>query len=83
MHTRILLIIQRSSDSSLNKGSFVTLKIFDVQGREVTTLVNEKRQTGYYEEIFDAANLSSGTYFYRLQTNTTIEHKEIDTNEIF
>ncbi len=44
----------------------VTLKVFDVLGREVATLVNEVKEPGMYELQFDASNLSSGVYFYRL-----------------
>lgn len=44
----------------------VTLKIYDILGREVATLVNKKQQPGNYEVIFNASHLSSGTYFYRL-----------------
>jgi hypothetical protein len=61
----------------LPQNSMVTLKIFDIQGQELRTIVNENRPAGYYEENFDAANLSNGTYFYRLQTNTTIETKKM------
>ncbi|MBS1492628.1 MAG: T9SS type A sorting domain-containing protein [Bacteroidetes bacterium] len=46
--------------------SFVTLKIFDISGREVKQLVNEVQQAGYYAVDFNASSLSSGTYFYKL-----------------
>lgn len=45
----------------------VTLKVFDVLGREVATLVNEQLQPGTYERSFNGSGLSSGIYFYRLQ----------------
>jgi uncharacterized delta-60 repeat protein len=44
----------------------VTLKVFDVLGREVATLVNENLQAGSYEKTFDATGLASGIYIYRL-----------------
>ena len=44
----------------------VTLKVYDLLGREVTTLVNEEKQTGNYEVQFDASNLSSGIYLYKI-----------------
>jgi hypothetical protein len=44
--------------------SFVSIKVYDFLGREVTTLVNETKSTGSYEFSFDASNLPSGTYFY-------------------
>lgn len=46
--------------------SRVTLKIFDISGREVATLVNELRTAGYYTVSFDAHNFASGIYFYRV-----------------
>jgi len=42
------------------------LKIYDVLGRELVTLVNEIKQPGYYKIKFDAGKLSSGVYFYRM-----------------
>ncbi|MCI0450325.1 MAG: T9SS type A sorting domain-containing protein [Chlorobi bacterium] len=51
-------------DYVLPKNSKVTLKIFDINGREITTLVNSEREAGNYSIIFEAANLSSGIYFY-------------------
>ncbi|MBK6773674.1 MAG: T9SS type A sorting domain-containing protein [Ignavibacteria bacterium] len=50
----------------ISKSGFVSLKIYDVIGRELFTLVNESKQPGYYKIKFDAGNLSSGVYFYRL-----------------
>jgi hypothetical protein len=46
---------------------FVTLKIFDLMGREVATLVSEELSMGNYTRQWNAANISSGVYFYRLQ----------------
>ncbi|MCX6162118.1 MAG: T9SS type A sorting domain-containing protein [Ignavibacteriae bacterium] len=48
------------------KSGLVTIKIFDVLGREVKSLVNEKKDAGYYSIKFDASTLASGIYFYRL-----------------
>ncbi len=45
---------------------FVTLKVYDVLGREVAMLVNEEKPAGSYKVKFDGSNLSSGIYFYRL-----------------
>ena len=45
----------------------VTLKIFDLLGREVATLVNEEKQTGFYNVKFDGSSLASGIYFYRIE----------------
>jgi dienelactone hydrolase len=46
--------------------SHVTLKVYDVLGRQVATLVNENESPGYHYVTFNAANLSSGVYFYRI-----------------
>jgi len=46
--------------------SFVSIKVYDFLGKEVTTLVNETKPTGSYEITFDASNLPSGTYFYKM-----------------
>ena len=61
----------------LPSAGHVTLKVFDVLGREVTTLVNEQKPAGSYKVKFDAINLSSGTYFYRLQTNDFTQTKKL------
>lgn len=45
----------------------VTLKVFDLLGREVETLVNENKEPGKYQVQFNASNLSSGLYFYKIQ----------------
>jgi hypothetical protein len=50
------------------KNSFVSLKVFDLLGREVQTLVNEKQSAGIYEATFDGTNLSSGIYFYKIES---------------
>jgi len=47
---------------------FVSLKVFDITGKEVAVLVNEVLNAGVYNVDFDASNLSSGTYFYRMET---------------
>lgn len=51
----------------------VTLKVFDVLGREVATLVNERLEPGRHERVFDASGLTSGVYFYRLQAGTSLQ----------
>jgi hypothetical protein len=57
--------------------SHQTLKIFDVLGNEIITLVNEYREAGNYEVEFDAGNLSSGIYFYKLQSGSLVETKKM------
>lgn len=57
--------------------SFITLKIYDVLGKEIATLVNEEKQTGSYEVEFDGSGLMSGIYFYRLQAESFVETKKM------
>ncbi|MBX2974803.1 MAG: T9SS type A sorting domain-containing protein [Ignavibacteriaceae bacterium] len=51
------------------KEGLVTLKIYDILGKEVTTLINEQKQAGKYSIEFDASKLSSGVYLYELRSN--------------
>jgi len=55
----------------------VTLKIYDLLGREVKTLVNEQKAAGRYEVEFDADDLASGVYIYRLQVNDYASSKKM------
>lgn len=55
----------------------VTLKVYDVLGREVATLVNENLSAGSYSYNFDASNLTSGVYFYKLQAGRYSETKKM------
>ncbi len=55
---------------ALPKTSNVRLEIYDMLGQRVETLVNEVREAGYYNEIFDAKNIASGVYSYRLSAWT-------------
>lgn len=57
--------------------SKVSLKVYDVLGKEVATLVNEEKPAGSYEVNFNAAGLSSGIYFYKLQAGTLVETKKM------
>ncbi|WP_304129941.1 T9SS type A sorting domain-containing protein [Ignavibacterium album] len=54
-----------------------TLKVYDVLGNEVAILVNEEKPSGRYEIEFDASSLTSGVYFYRLQSGSFIETKKM------
>ena len=56
---------------------FVTLKVFDVLGKEVKTLIEGYRTEGRYEVQFDATALTSGMYFYRIQTGSFVETKKM------
>ena len=56
---------------------FVTLKVYDLLGREVATLVDEEKSVGSYEVEFNGVELTSGIYFYRLQAGDYIETKKM------
>ncbi len=62
---------------AIGEGGFVTLKVFDVLGREVATLVHEVMRPGKYERVFDATGLASGMYFYRLVTGGAMQTKKL------
>lgn len=57
--------------------SQVSLKVYDLLGREVTTLVNEQKPAGTYEVIFDASGLSSGVYYYKITMGDYTETKKM------
>jgi len=63
--------------STLQKGIYVTLKVFDLTGREVAVLINENLQPGDYKINFDAGEIASGIYFYRLQAGEFSETKKL------
>ncbi len=57
--------------------SNVMLKVYDMLGREVATLVNARQEAGRYQIMFNATNLASGLYFYRLQAGNFVETKKM------
>jgi hypothetical protein len=61
----------------LPQESLVTLKVYDVLGNEMVTLINEEKPAGSYEAKFDASKLSSGVYVYRLQAGNFIQTKKM------
>ncbi|MGE5795508.1 MAG: T9SS type A sorting domain-containing protein [Ignavibacteria bacterium] len=56
---------------------FVTLKVYDILGNEVTTLVNQKKSPGKYNVKFNASGLSSGIYFYQLKMGSFMQTKKM------
>jgi hypothetical protein len=56
---------------------FVTLKIYDILGNEIATLVNEEKPTGEYEVVFSGTNLPSGIYFYKLTAGKFSDTKKL------
>jgi Glycosyl hydrolase family 59/Secretion system C-terminal sorting domain len=61
----------------LPENSFVTLKVYDILGREVATLINERQNVGNYNVTFNAGHLSSGVYLYRLQAGAYSNTKKL------
>jgi len=66
-----------SIEYALPQGEFVSLKIFDVLGREVATLVNEVQSLGFHSVNFDAGKFSSGVYFYKIQAGKFVSTKKM------
>ncbi len=66
-----------SVSGALAANQHVTLKVYDVLGRIVATLVNENKPAGNYEVTFNSQNLPSGIYFYRLRINDNIQTRKM------
>ena len=64
-------------DFTLPSAGFVSLKVYDLLGREVMTLLNEQKAAGTYRATFDATNLPSGTYFYVLRAGSFNDVKKM------
>jgi parallel beta-helix repeat protein len=62
---------------SIPQQGYVTLKVYDVLGNEIATLVNEERPAGNYVVDFNASGLSSGVYIYKLQSGPFVESKKM------
>jgi len=72
--------IKYAIPASLNPsegGTLVILKVYDLLGREVATVMNEEKLAGYYEIEFNGNNLPSGVYFYRLKAGGFVETKKM------
>ena len=64
-------------DSRIRGNDKVALKVHDILGKEVETLINEKKSPGTYEVTFDGSRLSSGIYFYTLSAGDFKETKKL------
>ena len=62
---------------AISKSSLVTIKISDLLGREIKTLVNDNKNSGEYSVVFDASQLVSGVYFYQMQAGDFKETKKL------
>ena len=58
-------------------GSNAKLIVYDILGREVSVLVNERREAGVHQVMFDASGLSSGVYFYRIQSGSFVQTRKL------
>ncbi|MGA9291323.1 MAG: ScyD/ScyE family protein [Ignavibacteriaceae bacterium] len=61
---------------SIPQASFVTLNVYDILGKQITTLVNNEKPAGNYSINFNASNLPSGVYFYRMQAGSFASTKK-------
>ncbi len=71
------IIPSREGKERSGRGVLVKLKIYDILGREVATLVNKKQKPGNYKVSFDAGNLTTGVYFYRLTVGSFVSTKKM------
>ena len=55
----------------------VSLKIYDITGKEIITLINQHQTAGYHSVVFDASGLASGIYFYQLKAGSFIQQKKL------
>ncbi len=62
---------------AIPKSDYVDLRVYDILGREVKVLLSQQLNTGEYEIDFDAHNLASGMYYYRLQSGDNISVKKM------
>ncbi len=62
---------------NLSEKSYIKLIVYDILGKEIATLVNEEKPAGLYEVTFNASPLSSGVYFYKLQSGLFTETKKM------
>jgi len=62
---------------NITKASNVNITVFDVLGRHITTLVNEKLNAGTYETDWNANNMPGGVYFYKIESDEFTETKKM------
>jgi hypothetical protein len=62
---------------SIPAAGFVTLKVYDLLGREVSILLNEQHQAGTFDVVFDGSNLASGVYYYQLKAGELTATKKL------
>ncbi len=62
---------------SIPEDNFVTIKLYDVLGNEVITLVNDQKKAGKYEMLYNASNISSGVYYYQINSGSFTETRKL------
>ena len=62
---------------AIPEDNFVSIKLYDVLGNEVITLVNEQKQAGRYEMLFNASNISSGVYYYQISSGSFTQTRKL------
>jgi hypothetical protein len=75
--TKIKYSIPSVIASGTKQSQLVILKVYDLLGNEVATLVNDEKPAGTYEVDFNASQLSSGIYFYKIQAGSFVETKKM------
>ena len=71
--TKIKYVIARGTKQSQH----ITLKVYDILGKEIATLIDKEQNAGKYEIEFDASHLSSGVYFYQLRAKSFVVTKKM------
>jgi hypothetical protein len=75
--TKIKYSIPDGNANEVKQSQQVSLKVYDILGNEVVTLVNEEQTAGSYEIEFDASNFPSGIYFYQLNVGKFVDTKKM------
>jgi hypothetical protein len=75
--TNVKFQIANTPLNPLSRGEMISLKVFDITGKEIETLVNEQLEPGTYETTFNASTLTSGVYFYKLSAGDFSETKKM------
>jgi hypothetical protein len=75
--TRIKFEVSRQIEGDQARSQLVTLKVYDVLGREVATLVNNVRPPGKYEVTWGASKMASGVYLYGLQSGSFVQTRKM------
>ena len=70
-------ILNENIEFGLAKNSRVTLEVYDLLGKKVASLLNDRLPAGYHAVKFDASSLAGGIYYYRLQTDDFVTTRKL------